>query len=189
LHFFALSVTTSLKIPGAVIPRRVFTRPGSLSTESARAARCRLYPSEADIRTAGVYEYASRCGNFALWVFFQNWRCRNWCGLLLGKCERGRRAAERQIHRFNRPTGVPPPHPSSGRELARPSSCRMDPPRRLDVLLSGPSSILPTTAGQLASAVCALSGQRRSGVRCGVPSGGFRSCVRGSDTFSTPSPR
>src|SRR4029077_4574503 len=26
--FFALSVTTSLKIPGAVIPRRVFTRPG-----------------------------------------------------------------------------------------------------------------------------------------------------------------
>jgi prolyl-tRNA editing enzyme YbaK/EbsC (Cys-tRNA(Pro) deacylase) len=28
LHFFALSVTTSLKIPGAVIPRRVFTRPG-----------------------------------------------------------------------------------------------------------------------------------------------------------------
>jgi hypothetical protein len=72
LHFFALSVTTSLKIPGAVIPRRVFTRPGSLSTESARAARCRLYPSEADIRTAGVYEYASRldveispCGYFS----------------------------------------------------------------------------------------------------------------------------
>jgi hypothetical protein len=29
LHIFALSVTTSLKIPGAVIPRRVFTRPGS----------------------------------------------------------------------------------------------------------------------------------------------------------------
>jgi hypothetical protein len=28
LHFFALSVATSLKIPGAVIPRRVFTRPG-----------------------------------------------------------------------------------------------------------------------------------------------------------------
>jgi hypothetical protein len=28
LHIFALSVTTSLKIPGAVIPRRVFTRPG-----------------------------------------------------------------------------------------------------------------------------------------------------------------
>ena len=28
MHFFALSVTTSLKIPGAVIPRRVFTRPG-----------------------------------------------------------------------------------------------------------------------------------------------------------------
>jgi hypothetical protein len=27
--FFALSVTTSLKIPGAVIPRRVFTRPGA----------------------------------------------------------------------------------------------------------------------------------------------------------------
>jgi hypothetical protein len=26
LHFFALSVTTSLKIPGAVIPRRVFTQ-------------------------------------------------------------------------------------------------------------------------------------------------------------------
>jgi hypothetical protein len=31
LHFFALSVTTSLKIPGAVIPRRVFTRPGHFS--------------------------------------------------------------------------------------------------------------------------------------------------------------
>ena len=30
MHFFALSVTTSLKIPGAVIPRRVFTRPGPL---------------------------------------------------------------------------------------------------------------------------------------------------------------
>jgi hypothetical protein len=28
LRFFALSVTTSLKIPGAVIPRRVFTQPG-----------------------------------------------------------------------------------------------------------------------------------------------------------------
>ena len=28
MHFFALSVTTSLKIPGAVIPRRLFTRPG-----------------------------------------------------------------------------------------------------------------------------------------------------------------
>jgi hypothetical protein len=34
LHFFALSVTTSLKIPGAVIPRRVFTRPGSFATGS-----------------------------------------------------------------------------------------------------------------------------------------------------------
>ena len=31
MHFFALSVTTSLKIPGAVIPRRVFTRPGTLA--------------------------------------------------------------------------------------------------------------------------------------------------------------
>jgi hypothetical protein len=29
--FFALSVTTSLKIPGAVIPRRVFTRPGAVA--------------------------------------------------------------------------------------------------------------------------------------------------------------
>jgi hypothetical protein len=29
LHIFALSVTTSLKIPGAVIPGRVFTRPGT----------------------------------------------------------------------------------------------------------------------------------------------------------------
>ena len=28
MHFFALSVTASLKIPGAVIPRRLFTRPG-----------------------------------------------------------------------------------------------------------------------------------------------------------------
>ena len=32
MHFFALSVITSLKIPGAVIPRRVFTRPGSIAT-------------------------------------------------------------------------------------------------------------------------------------------------------------
>jgi hypothetical protein len=31
LLFFAMSVTTSLKIPGAVIPRRVFTQPGSLA--------------------------------------------------------------------------------------------------------------------------------------------------------------
>jgi hypothetical protein len=31
LHFFALSVTTSVEIPGAVIPRRVFTRAGSFS--------------------------------------------------------------------------------------------------------------------------------------------------------------
>jgi hypothetical protein len=31
LHIFALSVTTSLKIPGAVIPRRVFTRPGTIA--------------------------------------------------------------------------------------------------------------------------------------------------------------
>ena len=28
MHFFGLSVTTSLKIAGAVIPCRVFTRPG-----------------------------------------------------------------------------------------------------------------------------------------------------------------
>jgi hypothetical protein len=28
LHFFALSISTSLKILGAVIPRRVFTHPG-----------------------------------------------------------------------------------------------------------------------------------------------------------------
>src|SRR5258705_9914421 len=31
LRFFALSATTSLKILGAVIPRRVFTQPGSSS--------------------------------------------------------------------------------------------------------------------------------------------------------------
>jgi hypothetical protein len=29
LHFFALHLTTGLKIPGAVIPLNVFTRPGS----------------------------------------------------------------------------------------------------------------------------------------------------------------
>ena len=32
--FFSLSVTTSLKIPGAVIPRRVFTQPGSFATNA-----------------------------------------------------------------------------------------------------------------------------------------------------------
>ena len=39
--FFALSVATSLKIPGAVIPRRVFTRPGSSSTFRASARNVR----------------------------------------------------------------------------------------------------------------------------------------------------
>ena len=29
MHFFALRMTIGLKIPGAVIPRRVFTQPGS----------------------------------------------------------------------------------------------------------------------------------------------------------------
>jgi hypothetical protein len=29
LHFFALHLTTGLKIPGAVIPLNVFTQPGS----------------------------------------------------------------------------------------------------------------------------------------------------------------
>jgi hypothetical protein len=45
LHFFALSVTPSLKIPGAVIPRRVFTQPGPEAairpvTELSRALQC-----------------------------------------------------------------------------------------------------------------------------------------------------
>jgi hypothetical protein len=31
LHFFALHLTTGLKIPGAVIPLNVFTQPGSLN--------------------------------------------------------------------------------------------------------------------------------------------------------------
>jgi hypothetical protein len=34
LRFFALRMTLGLKIPGAVIPRRVFTQPGSLSRVS-----------------------------------------------------------------------------------------------------------------------------------------------------------
>jgi hypothetical protein len=40
--FFALSVTTSLKIPGAVIPRRVFTRPGPFSDVFATYATSAL---------------------------------------------------------------------------------------------------------------------------------------------------
>ena len=44
--FFALSVTTSLKIPGAVIPRRVFTRPGSLSDMAASPRHFRSSPSK-----------------------------------------------------------------------------------------------------------------------------------------------
>jgi hypothetical protein len=36
LRFFALSVITSLKIPGAIILRRVFTQPGPIRETSAR---------------------------------------------------------------------------------------------------------------------------------------------------------
>ena len=38
MHFFALRVTTSLKIPGAVIPRRVFTRSGPETSVRRNAA-------------------------------------------------------------------------------------------------------------------------------------------------------
>jgi hypothetical protein len=37
LHFFAVNLTTSLKIPGAVIPRNVFTQPGSQASEAIGA--------------------------------------------------------------------------------------------------------------------------------------------------------
>jgi hypothetical protein len=42
--YFALSVTTSLKIPGAVIPRRVFTRPGSKTEVPFLNCDSPLYP-------------------------------------------------------------------------------------------------------------------------------------------------
>ena len=44
--FFALSVTTSRKIPGAVIPRRVFTRAGSNCDMAASPRHFRSSPSK-----------------------------------------------------------------------------------------------------------------------------------------------
>src|SRR5271165_1207538 len=41
LRFFALRMTVGPKIPGAVIPRRVFTQPGSIATSAAGLA-CRF---------------------------------------------------------------------------------------------------------------------------------------------------
>src|SRR6188472_3542400 len=55
-------MTTEPKIPGAVIPRRVFTQPGSRQVIPAMSARCPVCP-KAD--TAGPnYEYTSlaACG-------------------------------------------------------------------------------------------------------------------------------
>jgi hypothetical protein len=40
--FFALRITTEPKIPGAVIPRRVFTQPGSFTTDAVEATRACL---------------------------------------------------------------------------------------------------------------------------------------------------
>jgi hypothetical protein len=63
LHYFALSVTTSLKIPGAVIPRRVFTRPGSIATgrASCRSSNVRNAP----LATVGPKKAACREGPLA----------------------------------------------------------------------------------------------------------------------------
>ena len=55
MHFFALSVTTSLKIPGAVIPRRVFTRPGPFASFGAVQNFSR-FRSEADVTTASLIQ-------------------------------------------------------------------------------------------------------------------------------------
>ena len=49
--FFALRMTVGPKIPGAVIPPRVFTQPGSVSTEAANsAARPLHFAPKADVR-------------------------------------------------------------------------------------------------------------------------------------------
>src|ERR1700730_3572169 len=40
--FFCLNVTTSLKITGAVIPRNVFTQPGSFVSETSGAGSPRM---------------------------------------------------------------------------------------------------------------------------------------------------
>jgi hypothetical protein len=65
LHIFALSVTTSLKIPGAVIPRRVFTRLGAI------VAGPMPYPMRAGMQVAylhtprgrAVYSTQGGCGH------------------------------------------------------------------------------------------------------------------------------
>ena len=62
MHFFALSVTTSLKIPGTVILRRVFTRPGP----KADLAQCPL---------SGRFRRQSRHGLSGLERGFRNVPC------------------------------------------------------------------------------------------------------------------
>src|SRR5215831_13226121 len=52
LRFFALRVTVEPKIPGAVIPRRVFTQPGSISDMLSRSSEVRSYPN---IRHCWIY--------------------------------------------------------------------------------------------------------------------------------------
>ena len=59
LHFFALNVTASLKIPGAVIPRD-FTRPGSIATGRGKLRSSHV--RNAPLATVGPKKAACRDG-------------------------------------------------------------------------------------------------------------------------------
>jgi hypothetical protein len=55
LHFFAVNLTTSLKIPGAVIPRKVFTQPGSKPEITAAQHWHPLQPDQQTLRVRTLY--------------------------------------------------------------------------------------------------------------------------------------
>ena len=62
LRFFALRVTVEPKIPAAVVPRRVFTQPGSITDMPSRSSEVRSYPNIRHRSTHLGRQLCAMCG-------------------------------------------------------------------------------------------------------------------------------
>jgi hypothetical protein len=62
LCFFALRMTTGPKIPGTVLPRRVFTQPGSFTSFRASASDFRFAPNNGPIAAPQRTSKRAMCG-------------------------------------------------------------------------------------------------------------------------------